>query len=102
MLFCTFNLILLFFFTFRSISLPAVNKAVAKVTEAGRQTRSTTCANSTPLGSDPPQPKTVTETLEEQSKATQLSIVVSEEDQEVCKPKKMPTAKRAKKLLGPQ
>ena len=72
------------------------------MTEAGRQTRSTTRANSTPLGSDPPQPKTVTETLEEQSKATQLSIVVSEQDQEVCKPKKMPTAKRTKKLLGPQ
>ena len=72
------------------------------MTEAGRQTRSTTRANSTPLGSDPPQPKTVTETLEEQSKGTQLSIVISEEDQEVCKPKKMPTAKRAKKLLGPQ
>ena len=74
-----------------------------KVTEGARTTRSRTCADKTPLGSVPPFPEaeTTKQVQQEKYKEPQLAVILSEHDQQVCKPKKAPTAKRAKKLLRP-
>ena len=78
-----------------------MNRAVAKVTDRGWTTRSRSHSDKTPLGTDPPKevtaqvPKEVKPNISDEPK---LAVVVSKHDQEICKPKKAPTAKRAKKL----
>ena len=74
-----------------------------KVTEGAQKTRSRTHADKTPLGSAPPfsEAEMMKQVEQEKDKEPQLTVIVSEHDQKMCKPKKAPTGKRAKKLLGP-
>ena len=73
-----------------------------KVTEGAQTTRSRTRADKTPLGSAPPFPEAETRQVkDEKDKEPQLAVIVSEHDQQVCKPRRAQTAKRAKKLLRP-
>ena len=95
-------LIFCHFFTYRSISIPSVNRAVAKVTDGGQTTRSRSCSDQTPLGTHPP--KEVTAQVPKEVKpniSDELAVVLCKHDQEICKPKKAPTTKRAKKLARP-
>ena len=84
------------FFAYRSISIPSANQAVAKVTDGGRTTRSRSHSNQTQLGTDPPKDEVPKEIKPNISDEPQLAVVVSKHEQELCKPKKAPTAKRAK------
>ena len=74
---------------------------MAKVTDGGRTTRSRSHSNQTPLGTDPPKDEVPKEVKPNISDEPQLAVVVFEHEQELCKPKKAPTAKRAKKIAGP-
>ena len=74
---------------------------MAKVTDGGRTTRSRSHFDQTPLGTDPPKEEVPKEVKPNISDEPQLAVVVSEHKQELCKPKKAPTAKRAKKIAGP-
>ena len=67
------------------------------MTDGGKTTRSRSSSNQTPLGTDPPKDEVPKEVKPNISDEPQLAVVVSEHEQELCKPKKAPTAKRAKK-----
>ena len=94
----------------RSINLPSLNQAVAKVTEESCcNTRSTSkTTENTPLGTNPPlpmklntKPQAVTST-QGQAIDKDLTIILTSEDKKACVPKKPPTSRRSKHMLGPQ
>ena len=91
----------------RSINLPSLNQALAKVTEGScHNTRSTLkTTDNTPLGSNPPlpmkpntKPQAVTST-QGQAIDKDLTIILTSEDKKACVPKKPPTSRRSKHML---
>ena len=90
--------------------MPSLNQAVAKVTEGSHHnTRSTLkTTDNTPLGTNPPlpmklntKPQAVTST-QGQAIDKDLTIILTSEDKKACVPKKPPTSRRSKHMLGPQ
>ena len=78
-----------------------MNQAIARVTEGNRRnTRAPSKTTETPLGLNPPAP--VKTTLQGQAIDKDVTILLTSDDKKACLPKKQPTSKRSKPLLGPQ
>ena len=87
----------LIFFIYRSVSIPSVNRAVAKVKEGGQTTRSRSHSDKTPLGSDFPR-QVKTEILKEVTQEPKLALIFSKQSQEICKPKKNTNSEKGKEI----
>ena len=83
-----------------------MNEAVVRVTEGNcRSTRATSKNAETPLGSNPPAPvkaENTTATVQGQAIDKEVTVLLMSDDKKACLPKKQPTSKRSKPMLGPQ